>query len=240
MDFSRAELETPSSMQCALCKTPLTESYYAAGTAIVCRPCGTIISAGAPREGRFGRVLRAIGWGTLYGIAGTILYSAIIAFANYQLALLTILIGWLVGVGVKKGSGGSGGLGYQVLAVFLTYALCSLAFVPALVATAGDGPDALPTWLAIIISIPISLFIPFSGELSIIGIAILGIGMWQAFKVAAETPIELTGPYAIAKPDAPTPSASAESVEESAHEAPALAASTSEQPSDSVTSPSPT
>ena len=46
---------------------------------------------------------------------------------GYEIGIVAIGIGYLVGKAVRKGAGGFGGTRYQVLAVFLTYAAIALA-----------------------------------------------------------------------------------------------------------------
>ncbi|HEX2223383.1 MAG TPA: hypothetical protein VHN15_04160, partial [Thermoanaerobaculia bacterium] len=49
---------------------------------------------------------------------------------GYEVGLISILVGFLVGAGVKKGSGGYGGWKYQTLAVALTYVAICCTYIP--------------------------------------------------------------------------------------------------------------
>ena len=51
-----------------------------------------------------------------------------IAVTNFEIGLVAILIGYMVGYAVRKGAGGRGGLRFQVLAALLTYGAVGLAY----------------------------------------------------------------------------------------------------------------
>jgi hypothetical protein len=198
VDFERADIEAPST-SCAHCRKALPDRYFVASGAMVCEPCARELEAGLPESGRIGRVLKALVFGTAFGLAGTFVYGLILAFSNYQLALLTILIGWLVGTGVRKGSI-VGGLGYQIMGAVLTYILCMLAFVPQIVLELTRGADPFSTFGATIVAIPFSLIVPFTGGIGPIGFLILAFGIYQGFKIPVFVPLEITGPYDLRVP----------------------------------------
>ena len=61
---------------------------------------------------------------------GAGIYYAILAATGYEIGLVAILVGWLVGLAVQKGSNGVGGWAYQTLAVGLTYLAIVSTYVP--------------------------------------------------------------------------------------------------------------
>src|SRR4029450_6773668 len=63
-------------------------------------------------------------------IAGAILYYAVIAITNFEIGIVAIAIGFMVGWAVRKGAGGRGGRRFQVLALVLTYWAVGLAYTP--------------------------------------------------------------------------------------------------------------
>lgn len=207
MDLSQADLGT-SATRCAACKDTLTNEYFTANGTMVCRACSRLLEAGQPEAGRVSRALKGLFFGALFGLGGTLIYALILYFSNVQLGLLAILVGWLVGTGVRFGSR-SGGLGYQIGSAVLTYVMCNAAFIPTIVHEITTGDPTIPTFVAVIFAMPFSLTVPFSGVMGPIGILILGFGIFQGFKIPVEVPVEIMGPYML-KPAAPSVSSPAE------------------------------
>ncbi len=58
------------------------------------------------------------------------IYYAIIRTTGWNIGIVAVLIGLMVGGAVRKGSGNRGGLGYQLLAVFLTYSAIAAMLLP--------------------------------------------------------------------------------------------------------------
>ena len=67
------------------------------------------------------------------GLAGTIVYWAILAATGYEFGLIAIVVGFAVGKAVHWGSRGRGGWAYQTLAIGLTYLAIVSAYVPMIV-----------------------------------------------------------------------------------------------------------
>lgn len=197
MDFTQAQFEgvAPGSTPCAVCQQPLTTRYWSANGAMVCGTCAQQLQAGPPAEGGFLRILKALLFGGGAGLAGAIGYGLIIHYARMELALVTILIGWMVGKAVRFGSEGRGGRVYQVMGAVLTYVFCMFAYIPDIVT--GRGED-ISVVVAAIIAPFIALIIPFSGEMSFLSILILGFGVWRGWREPAKAEIVVTGPFELA------------------------------------------
>jgi hypothetical protein len=75
---------------------------------------------------RFGR---AALFGLVAAVLGAVLYYAVIAITNFEIGIVAIAIGFMVGYAVRKGAHG-GGRRFQVLAVALTYWAVGLAYTP--------------------------------------------------------------------------------------------------------------
>jgi hypothetical protein len=71
----------------------------------------------------------AIFFGIGAGIAGSVLYSAVAILTGYQLALVAIVVGVMVGKAIRHGSNGLGGRPQQILAVALTYLAITTSYV---------------------------------------------------------------------------------------------------------------
>jgi hypothetical protein len=135
IQFERAEFGVPAgaaapAIFCHACKSPVGEAYYAFGQNIVCARCRDGLMAALASGSRLGRLLRATAFGVLAACAGTLIWFAIRKATGYEIGLVAIVVGLMVGTAVRKGSGGRGGIGYQLLAVFLTYSSIVANYVP--------------------------------------------------------------------------------------------------------------
>ena len=100
---------------------------------------------------RFGRALL---FGGLAAIAGAAVWMTVTLLTGYEIGFIAILVGLIVGAGVKKGARGRGGWLYQSLAVLLTYLAIVSTYVPAVYEGITQGieeqraedadPDAAP------------------------------------------------------------------------------------------------
>ena len=81
----------------------------------------------------------------LYGLgaaaAGTLVYFLVLWLSGYEVGLIAILVGWLVGKAVFAGSGNIGGRKYQVLAVALTYCSICASYAPLIVKEFIENPE---------------------------------------------------------------------------------------------------
>lgn len=125
----KADLST-----CASCGAALRTVYYQLDGAVVCSGCATKARASAKTGTAVGRVSRAVAWGGLGGVVGAGIWYAIRALTEYEVGLISILVGFLVGAGVRRGSGDRGGRRYQVLAVAITYLSITATYVPLVIA----------------------------------------------------------------------------------------------------------
>jgi hypothetical protein len=128
LQFERVEFSTPSSGQtCGVCKTGITDTYFAVGGAVVCPTCKEKLTGSGSGRTAF---LRAWLWGGAVALLGTIIWYAIIKISDAEWGLVAIAVGYGVGVAVRRGSRGRGGWKYQALAMFLTYASIVTSKVP--------------------------------------------------------------------------------------------------------------
>ncbi|HEX9308558.1 MAG TPA: hypothetical protein VF894_13770 [Anaeromyxobacter sp.] len=98
--------------------------------AIACPACKDRVLAARDGGSRVGRLLAAGGLGLLAAIAGATVWIVIVRVTHYEIGLVAIGVGLLVGAAVRRGSGGRGGWGYQTLAVVLTYSAMVAYYVP--------------------------------------------------------------------------------------------------------------
>src|SRR5437773_944107 len=112
---------TPAELTCAACKQPIRAAYYDINGNLTCQRCrGQIVGAwnrGSPAA----RFAKALLLGGVAAALGAGLYFGIEALTGYEFGLVAVVVGFVVGAAVRKGSNGRGGWRYQALAMFLTY-----------------------------------------------------------------------------------------------------------------------
>lgn len=119
-----------TSASCARCSAPITAAYYEVNRAIVCPSCRAALVD--PQGSRWRRAASALGWGALAALGGSILYFAVAAITGREFGLVAIVVGYMVGKGVRRGSRARGGWAYQTMAVALTYLAIVTSYIPLL------------------------------------------------------------------------------------------------------------
>ena len=194
----------PAIPACARCSREIASEYHEVNGAIICPDCRAQLEAAAESGSGAGRLSRAAVFGLVGAIAGAALYYAILAITGYEIGLVAIAVGWLVGRAVQLGSGHRGGRACQVLAVLLTYLAIVSTYIPFILggrieiaSVAGAGRLLLFAMAA-----------PFlAGFENLIGILIIGFALWQAWHMNGRAALVFSGPYAVGAPRAPEPEA---------------------------------
>jgi hypothetical protein len=124
---------------CANCGTAIATEYFHVGAHPVCAPCRDLVQASVATPRGWGALVKAAVYGVGAAIAGAIIYYAVIAITGWQIGIVAILIGYMVGYMVRKGAGGKGGRRFQIVALVLTYWSVGLAYSP--MALEGDAKD---------------------------------------------------------------------------------------------------
>jgi len=203
------------SISCANCRRPISSTYYQIGTGSVCPACRDAVYHAVTTAGSFGR---AFLFGCGAAIVGAIVWYAIRAATGYEIGLVAIFIGILVGMAVRKGSLSAGGRKYQVLAVILTYVSITMANIPDIISAVAKNAEssasnaasaaastAPPSALDIVIAIGFlflfALISPFlAGISNILGIIIIGFGLFQAWKINTRQDMSIQGPFTVVSP----------------------------------------
>ena len=135
LQFDRIESagEVPEGLACQACSTPLHDHYFEVNGLTVCERCRYSVEESFAARGGPGAFLKATLFGLGGGLLGAAVYYAVLVLLNLELSLLSILVGWLAGTGVAKGSGRKGGWVYQTLAVGITYFCIIATYVPLIV-----------------------------------------------------------------------------------------------------------
>lgn len=131
LDFETAAAEgSAGALTCSGCQREISSQYFTAGEAILCDPCRHQLEAELRNQSASGRFMRAGFFGFIAALAGAALWGGVIWMTGYELGLIAVVVGFMVGAAVKAGTHGRGGLLYQFMAVGLTYLAVSLAYVP--------------------------------------------------------------------------------------------------------------
>ena len=128
LQFDKAEYagEAPS-RTCGECTRLIHDQYFEAAGKLLCATCAQGLAGGGSAAGAF---VRALVWGGGAAFLGTLVWFAFIKITGWELGLIAIAIGFLVGFAVRKASRGRGGWKYQALAMALTYVSITAAYVP--------------------------------------------------------------------------------------------------------------
>jgi hypothetical protein len=231
--FDRAEYASGSEAiaPCANCRAPLRDQYWKWQNHVVCDACRTRVSETLAKSYTPEAFRKALLQGGAVALGCGIAYAVFAGVVKIQLALATIGIAILVSRQIRKASGGAGGPRFQVLAVALTYFASTMGYLPNILdairdeppakteaASVASGPSeahtAAPTeehhasggdtlkalaWL-----IGIMLAAPFLEITEApIGVLIVLIGLWQAWKLSRGLPMHIDGPFRVATPTGP-------------------------------------
>jgi hypothetical protein len=240
LQLEHVEFADRSAGSCAACAQRLVGSYFEINGKICCVACHDRLAAKlAARPGAAG-FLRAAAAGLGGAVAGAALYFAVRAATGYELSLISILVGFMVGKAVHWGARGHGGWLYQGLAILLTYLAIVSSYTPWILddlrqkvgarsatsaaalpgpaapaattsapATGGAAKDQAPrgplaTAVAYVIGSALLLYLaavlPFLGGVGILGLIILAVGLFEAWKLNRRPRVEISGPHAIAPP----------------------------------------
>lgn len=191
IDFEKADFggasEKPS---CIACQTPISGSYFTVNGRILCASCKGQVAL-RPNGFEPSAFVRALIFGGGVAALGSVAWYAITAATGYELGLVSIAIGIFVGKAVQRGAGFRSGLAYPLLAVALTYVSIVAAYAPAIVGAANKEGTASPVLIALVV-----LAAPFlAGASNIIGLIIIGFGLWEAWRYARVPPLDIAGPF---------------------------------------------
>jgi hypothetical protein len=135
LQFDRAELPSSVSPEaqavaCAFCQTPLRSSYFDINGQMACEACRYKVAEQLQTRPGVTGFLRAGAAGFGAALAGAGIYYAVRAITGYEIGLISILVGLMVGGAVRWGARRKGGWVYQSLAVFLTYMAIVSTYIP--------------------------------------------------------------------------------------------------------------
>jgi hypothetical protein len=224
LQFRRAQPmytgDAPEPKSCAACKQMIGNEYYQVQNNVICPMCATKIRAGQ-QSAKPVSLFRPVVYGIGAALAGCILYAIPLA-VGFQIGIVALLVGWMVGKAIRNASYGVGGRPQQILAVVLTYFAISTSIIPALIFmgmrqayvahSTGQKPPVAKeppvqdsngrTSRGATVGgfIALATISPFLGLASspvggLISLFILFIGLQRAWALTARHEIMVTGPY---------------------------------------------
>jgi hypothetical protein len=195
LQFDKAEFASASAGKvCAVCKTPITDTYFEAVGHVLCPTCAARFSGDELDPTIVGRA-------ALYGLGAAAVGALgwhLLSRALGEWGFIAIGVGYLVGRAIRKGAGGRGGPLFQAFAVGLTYIAVAVSHTLRMLdyIDASDSVSYVKLFAG-------QLVAPFaSGGRNIIGLVIIGIALWEAWRLTRAIPI--SGPFRVA-PAGPPP-----------------------------------
>ena len=141
--ISGAPAEAGSSQDavaCVACRRTMHDEYFDVDGQSTCASCRDEIAQFAETPREWGVLARACAFGFVAAILGAIVYYAVIAITDFEIGIVAIAIGYMVGYGIRMATKGRGGRRFQVIALVLTYWAVGLAYTPLAIAGMGE-PD---------------------------------------------------------------------------------------------------
>jgi len=257
LQFDRAEFANRPAKKCTACKGGIQDAYFTINGAVICGNCCQTVQAQPAAGSGMRRFIKAAIFGSIAAALGCGIYLAVLWGTGYEVGIIAILVGWMVGKAVNNGSGKRGGRVYQCLAVFLTYTAIASSYLPLIVsemmklhdkekaatAKAGDtkavpaktvaapapaGKEAstavavpntdtenaeeagtpaparlgvLGFLFALFVLLLFAFALPFlAGFQNIVGLIIIGIGLYEAWVMNRRVVLDIKGPFPIAPP----------------------------------------
>jgi hypothetical protein len=214
LQFRRAQPilnpEPNSPKACAACKELISGEYFQVQHHVICPACAAKIEAGR-QSAKPVPMLRPVLYGVGAAVAGCLLYAIPLAL-GFQIGIVALAVGYMVGKAIREGSYGVGGRRQQILAVALTYFAISTSFLPATffasmrhssksVASAAQNPKPdlkvgeAAAQILILAAVSPFLELRVSPAGGLISLFILFIGLQRAWALTAKHEIVLSGPY---------------------------------------------
>jgi len=223
---------TPSGTQCGACKQPIEKTYFHAQGVTVCEGCAERIQTGQQAPPAIS-LARAALYGAGAALAGSILYAAVSIITGFEIGLIAILVGFMVGKAVRHGSNDRGGRPQQILAVVLTYFAITTSYIPVFINAAmkegkneqqqadSASKQAAPgspqveveskppmsfgkALMSLLLLAAVAPFLSLtSGVGALISLFIIFIGLQRAWHLTGRSDLLIMGPYEVEPAPAP-------------------------------------
>ena len=115
---------------CSMCERKIVDRYYTLGEQPACVSCKAKVERDAAHAKRPAVFARSALFGFGGAVAGAVLYYAVLKLTGYEIGLVAIASGFMIGHAMRKGAGGWGGRRFQLAAAGLTYLSVGMAYLP--------------------------------------------------------------------------------------------------------------
>lgn len=133
LQFDRVVSTAPAertAMRCGRCEAPIVGQYYHEAGATLCASCGEVRQRETAPDRRLLTLVRATALGFGASLVGALVYWALMEYADLQIGIVAVGIGWLVGRAVARGTRGRSARRHRIAAVVLTYLAVGVAYMP--------------------------------------------------------------------------------------------------------------
>lgn len=179
---------------CTECRGPIADVYYERDSGVICATCHQRLATTVTGSSSGISFLRALAFGVVASALGAGIYFAVVAFTGYEVALVGILAGFMVGKAVRLGSRGRGGRRYQCLAIALTYLAIAGTYVPFVM----KGFDQRSSAVGFGALLVFAVFAPVLVGLShVMELAIILISLLQAWRMNRRVDVTMSGPHRV-------------------------------------------
>lgn len=191
----------PGITTCAACGEPIADVYFEGNGKVVCPRCRDAVLASQTTSAGPVGFIKGLVLGVFAGAVGAAVWYGVRVMFNTEWSIIAIGIALLVGGAIRYGSGGRGGVVYQILAVVLTYLSICANYVPDIyrAMTTSEQAGDLPAPVLLLSAFVFSLKVPFLlGIENFMGWIIIAIGLWVAWRSNQPNRLNFTGPYRLA------------------------------------------
>jgi len=137
LQFDQAEFGTSGGSEsqaapatCGLCGKVLAAAYFRTGALLACSECRAGLERDLQKRPTAAHLFRAFLFGSGAALLGAALYYGVTKVTGYEIGLVSMAVGILVGRAVHKGGGQRGGRAFQLMAVTLAYLAMAGSYVP--------------------------------------------------------------------------------------------------------------
>lgn len=203
LQFTRAEpasSESANRPRCVACKSPLEDTYFHVHGRQVCPACAHRV-ASHQQSPPAHSLLKSALYGSAAALAGFILYVAVEFVTGWEIGIIAIAVGYMVGKAIRHASNGLGGRPQQIMAVLLTYFAISFSYVGVAIAHSAKAHAAIGMSDAGSMLLPLAWlglaapFLSLSNPMNLISLFIIFIGLRQAWQLTGRSNLVITGPY---------------------------------------------
>jgi len=217
IQFEKAEF-ADQRPKCTACQTVLEQTYYHLAGHRICGGCAEIARAKL-RKPTGSQVMKGLLYGAGMAAACSIGYAILTYVTGMEIALISILVGYLIARAIRKGTGGLGARKLQVAAVALIYFAITFSYAPLIVkgmaqarekhkvrvsdprlpALPGPAKAAVAGVVLALLALVTPLLMLKTGISGVLGLVIIFFGISRAWREMAPDSRLLIGPYNLSR-----------------------------------------